>query len=500
MTVDVKVPVLAESIPDATLLEWRKQPGDLVEQDEILIELETDKVVLEVPAPASGVLAEVLKQTGDTVLSQEVLARIDAGESASTAAPGSAADTASKVAAGSAPAVSAASGSGSLAATFASQAAGSATGPASEATAEPAPDTVPSFGTADANAHERLSPAVRRLVDEHGLDPSGIAGTGKDGRITKGDVLAHLEAAAKPAADTALPSTTDTAPAFAPASAGPAPEPAGAAPRPATGAVAPAPIPAGAVSTPVSAPAPAGAAPGEPTPGHRGERREPMSRLRRRIAERLVEAQHTAAILTTFNEIDMQPVIALRARHKEGFERRHGVRLGFMSFFAKAAVQALRRFPAVNARIEDGAIVYHDYCDVGVAVGSPRGLVVPILRNVEAMSFAAIEAKIAEFGAKARDGTLSLDEMSGGTFTISNGGVFGSLLSTPILNPPQSGILGMHKTEERPVVVNGEVVVRPMMYVALSYDHRIIDGREAVGFLVCVKEAVEDPARLLLDV
>ena len=468
MTVDVKVPVLAESIPDATLLEWRKQPGDLVEQDEILIELETDKVVLEVPAPASGVLAEVLKQVGDTALSQEVLARIDAGESASTAAPGSAADTAFKAAAGSAPAVSATSGSGSLAATFASQAAGSATGSASEATAEPAPDTVPSFGTADANAYERLSPAVRRLVDEHGLDPSGIAGTGKDGRITKGDVLAHLQAATKPDADTA-PTSAGTAPALAPTSAGPAPEP-------------------------------AGAAPGEPTPGHRGERREPMSRLRRRIAERLVEAQHTAAILTTFNEIDMQPVIALRARHKEGFERRHGVRLGFMSFFAKAAVQALRRFPAVNARIEDGAIVYHDYCDVGVAVGSPRGLVVPILRNVEAMSFAAIEAKIAEFGAKARDGALSLDEMSGGTFTISNGGVFGSLLSTPILNPPQSGILGMHKTEERPVVVNGEIVVRPMMYVALSYDHRIIDGREAVGFLVCVKEAVEDPARLLLDV
>ena len=225
-----------------------------------------------------------------------------------------------------------------------------------------------------------------------------------------------------------------------------------------------------------------------------------MSRLRRRIAERLVEAQHTAAILTTFNEIDMQPVIALRARHKEGFERRHGVRLGFMSFFAKAAVQALKRFPAVNARIEDGDVVYYDYCDIGVAVGSPRGLVVPILRNVEAMSFAGIEAQIAEFGAKARDGTLSLDEMSGGTFTISNGGVFGSLLSTPILNPPQSGILGMHKTEERPVVENGEVVVRPMMYVALSYDHRIIDGREAVQFLVCVKEAVEDPARLLLDV
>ena len=235
-------------------------------------------------------------------------------------------------------------------------------------------------------------------------------------------------------------------------------------------------------------------------PGNRTERREPMSRLRRRIAERLVEAQHTAAILTTFNEVDMQPVMALRARHKEGFERRHGVRLGFMSFFARAAVQALGRFPAVNARIDGGDIVYHDYCDIGVAVGSPRGLVVPILRNVEAMSFAEIESRIAEFGAKARDGTLSIDEMSGGTFTISNGGVFGSLLSTPILNPPQSGILGMHKTEERPVVVGGEIVVRPMMYVALSYDHRIIDGREAVQFLVCVKEAVEDPARLLLDV
>ena len=412
VTVDVKVPMLSESIPDATLLEWRKQAGDLVEQDEILIELETDKVVLEVPAPAAGVLAEVLKQTGDTVLSQEVLARIDPGAGASAAA-----------------------------------------------------------------GRERLSPAVHRLVAEHGLDPAEIAGTGKDGRITKGDVLAHLEAAAKPAAGVAPPSPAGAAP--APASSGPTPEPAsasaGAAPRPATGAPAPA-------------------------PGSRGERREPMSRLRRRIAERLVEAQHTAAILTTFNEVDMQPVIALRAQYKESFERRHGVRLGFMSFFAKAAVQALRRFPAVNARIEDGAIVYHDYCDVGVAVGSPRGLVVPILRNVEAMSFAAIEAKIAEFGTKARDGTLTLDEMSGGTFTISNGGVFGSLLSTPILNPPQSGILGMHKTEERPVVVNGEVVVRPMMYVALSYDHRIIDGREAVQFLVCVKEAVEDPARLLLDV
>ena len=438
MTVDVKVPVLAESVPDATLLEWRKQPGDAVERDEILIELETDKVVLEVPAPEAGVLAEILKHTGDTVLSQEVLARIE---------------------------------------------------PDAGAPAKPlelVPDSAaPSESLAAAAGRERLSPAVRRLVEEHGLDASAIAGTGRDGRITKADVLAHLQASV-PAAEIESPL------AVAPAGSGRAPETT----RVAAGAVAtsPASVP------PTPAPALTESGPAASVPGSRTERREPMSRLRRRIAERLVEAQHTAAILTTFNEIDMQPVMALRARHKEGFERRHGVRLGFMSFFARAAVQALGRFPAVNARIDDGDIVYHDYCDIGVAVGSPRGLVVPILRNVEAMSFAAIEAQIAEFGAKARDGTLSIDEMSGGTFTISNGGVFGSLLSTPILNPPQSGILGMHKTEERPVVVDGEIVVRPMMYVALSYDHRIIDGREAVQFLVCVKEAIEDPARLLLDV
>jgi len=403
VTVEVKVPVLAESVPDATLLEWRKQLGDAVEKDEILIELETDKVVLEVPAPESGVLAEILKHTGDTVLSREVLARIEPGAGTSVAPLGLAPEPAAV------PAV---------------------------ASAQPAAVTGP----------QRLSPAVRRLIEEHGLDVSAIAGTGRDGRITKADVLARLEASASPVQTASAP------------------------------------------------------APGAPAPGNRTERREPMSRLRRRIAERLVEAQHTAAILTTFNEIDMHAVIALRARHKERFERRHGVRLGFMSFFARAAVQALERFPAVNARIDGGDIVYHDYCDIGVAVGSPRGLVVPILRNVEAMSFAEIESRIAEFGAKARDGTLSIDDMSGGTFTISNGGVFGSLLSTPILNPPQSGILGMHKTEDRPVVVDGEVVVRPMMYVALSYDHRIIDGREAVQFLVCVKEAIEDPARLLLDV
>jgi len=437
VTVEVKVPVLAESIPDATLLEWRKQPGDAVDKDEILIELETDKVVLEVPAPAAGVLVEVLRQTGDTVLSAEVLARIDSTAATSGRPP--------------APAPV----------------------PAVAAPAHPEDSGTPV-------EHERLSPAVRRLVDEHGLDPSTISGTGRDGRLTKADVLAHLEAveASEGTAAASVSTTAESVPESKSVRVESAP-------------AAPAPAPVSAEPAPTLSP---------PAPGHRGERREPMSRLRRRIAERLVEAQHTAAILTTFNEIDMQPVMALRGRYKESFERRHGVRLGFMSFFARAAVQALRRFPAVNARIEGGDIVYHDYCDIGVAVGSPRGLVVPILRNVEAMSFAEIEAQIAEFGAKARDGTLSIDDMSGGTFTISNGGVFGSLLSTPILNPPQSGILGMHKTEERPVVVNGEVVVRPMMYVALSYDHRIIDGREAVQFLVCVKEAVEDPARLLLDI
>ena len=407
MLVDVKVPVLAESVPDATLLDWKKNPGDAVARDEILLELETDKVVLEVPAPQAGVLSEVLKKTGDVALSQEVLARIDTD------------------AKGAAPAEPV---------------------PEKKKPAEAAPASEPK-----SNAAGALSPAVQRLVAEHDLDPSAITGTGKDGRLVKGDVLAYLDSARQ---------KTPPAPARA--------------------------------EKPPARPAPSGDA--------RGERREPMSRLRLRIAERLVQAQSTAAILTTFNEVDMQPVMALRKRYKEQFEKTHGVRLGFMSFFAKAAVQALERFPAVNAYIEGNEIVYHDYQDIGVAVGSPRGLVVPILRDVARMSFADIEATIAEFGAKARDGTLTVDDMSGGTFTISNGGVFGSMLSTPILNPPQSAILGMHKTQERPVVVDGEITVRPMMYLALSYDHRIIDGREAVLFLVAIKEAIEDPARLLLGV
>lgn len=401
MLVDVKVPLLAESIPDATLLDWKKSPGEAVARDEILLELETDKVVLEVPAPQAGVLSEVLKSTGDIALSQEVLARIDTEASAPAAAK-----------------------------------------PAAQA----AP---PAAAPVDESASDALSPAVQRLVTEHDLDPAAIAGTGKGGRLIKGDVLAYLDAK---------------------------------------------PVPAPA------APAAPAAKPPTPTGGARGERREPMSRLRMRIAERLVQAQHTAAILTTFNEVDMQPVMELRKRYKDKFEKTHGVRLGFMSFFAKAAVQALERHPAVNAYIEDNDIVYHDYQDIGVAVGSPRGLVVPILRDVAGMSFADVEKTITDFGTKARDGALTVEDMTGGTFTISNGGVFGSLLSTPILNPPQSAILGMHKTQERPVVVDGAIVVRPMMYLALSYDHRIVDGREAVLFLVAIKEAIEDPARLLLGV
>ena len=428
MLVEVKVPVLAESVPDATLLDWKKREGEAVAWNEVLIELETDKVVLEVPAPRAGVLREIIRRPGDTVHSEEVLARIDTEVKAAEAAPD---------AGGSASEGNAAAG------TEASD------GERAEIQGDPAPS----------EAAPRPSPAARKAAEEHQVDLSRVTGTGREGRITKEDVLAHVAAEAASA---------------------PLPEgPAEAAP-----------------SSPVrEAPAAEGA-----RASARGERRERMSRLRARIAERLKDAQNTAAILTTFNEVDMGPVMALRRRYREAFEKAHGVRLGFMSFFARASVQALRRFPAVNARIEGQDIVYHDYCDIGVAVGSPRGLVVPILRNVEDLSFAQIETKIGEFGAKARDGTLSFEEMSGGTFTISNGGVFGSLLSTPILNPPQSAILGMHKTEDRAVVVGGEVVVRPMMYLALSYDHRIIDGREAVLFLVTIKEAIEDPARLLLDV
>ncbi|MFT5174699.1 MAG: 2-oxoglutarate dehydrogenase E2 component (dihydrolipoamide succinyltransferase) [Gammaproteobacteria bacterium] len=408
VTVEVKVPTLPESVPDATVLLWRKSIGDTVEEDEILVELETDKVVLEVPAPQAGVLTEITKNDGDLAVADDVLGRIDTSAATSNSA--------------------------SAAAPVASTA---------------SPPALPA-----ASAAAQLSPAVRKLVDEHRLDATQIAATGKGERITKGDVLAHLQQ--HPTADlTAAPVAATSAPAMA--------------------------EPTACVNT-------------------RESRREPMSRLRQRIADRLVSAQQTAAILTTFNEINMQAVLELRSHHKDRFEKVHGVRLGFMSFFAKAAVAALQRYPAVNAYIEENEIVYHNYCDIGVAVGSPRGLVVPILRDVQRMSFAQIEQAINGFGERAKAGALTVEEMTGGTFTISNGGVFGSLLSTPILNPPQSAILGMHKTEDRAVVENGQVVVRPMMYLALSYDHRIIDGREAVLFLVAIKEALEDPARLLLEI
>ena len=445
MLVEVRVPVLAESIPDATLLEWKKHQGEAVARNEILIELETDKVVLEVPAPQAGVLAEIVHHNGDTVESEEVLARIDTEAKAAGTAPAARAEPRETGATGSA---GAPEGIAEAGREHAPGGTGAPAGP------EEAPGEAAPFGK-----DPRPSPAARKAAAERGLDLAQISGTGRDGRITKEDVLAH---------DTGAGGEASPAPA---------------------GELAPAPV-----STPDHAPPDLSGTPG------RVERREKMSRLRARIAERLKESQNRAAILTTFNEVDMGPVMAMRRRYREDFEKAHGVRLGFMSFFARAAVRALQRFPAVNAYIEGTDIVYHDYCDIGVAVGSPRGLVVPILHNVEGMSFAEIESKIADFGNRAREGSLRVEEMSGGTFTISNGGVFGSLLSTPILNPPQSAILGMHKTEDRPVIVDGEVVVRPMMYLALSYDHRIIDGREAVLFLVTIKEAIEDPTRLLLDV
>ncbi|MCG5526993.1 2-oxoglutarate dehydrogenase complex dihydrolipoyllysine-residue succinyltransferase [Halorhodospira sp. 9621] len=435
MSVEIKVPALPESVSEATVVAWHKQPGEAVSQDENLVDLETDKVVLEVPAPADGVLQGIDRAVGDTVTPDDILGHVEAGAAAATDDP-PAAETAAAAAAG---------------------------GQASD-DAEPAPqggeDTAPEAPVAAADAEaapaaslDGLSPAVRRLVREHGLDPARIESSSGDGRLTKEDVLRHLERRAE----------------------------AEAAPT--------------AVTAPQSAPA-AEAAP----LGDRPEQRVPMTRLRQRIAERLVEAQQTAAMLTTFNEVDMQPVMDLRARYRERFEKAHDVRLGFMSFFVKAAVEALKRYPAVNASIDGNDIIYHGYYDIGIAVSSPRGLVVPVLRDADRLSFAEIESQINELGKRAQQGKLSMDELTGGTFTITNGGIFGSLLSTPILNPPQSGILGMHKIQERPVVEDGEIVVRPMMYLAHTYDHRIIDGREAVQFLVAVKDCIEDPARLLLEI
>ncbi len=403
MAIEIKAPVFPESVADGTVATWHKKPGEAVARDELIVDIETDKVVLEVVAPADGVIAKVLKNEGDTVLSQEVLALFEAGAAASAA-----------------PAASAPAAVAPVAAAVASD--------------------------------DALSPAVRKLIAENNLDPAKITGSGKGGRLTKEDVEAYLK---KPAA----------APVAAPA----------AAPAPAAQAIAVA-------------------------VGERVEKRVPMTRLRAKVAERLLEAKQSTAMLTTFNEVNMAPVMALRKQYAEKFEKVHGVRLGFMSFFVKAAVEALKRFPAVNASIDGNDIVYHGFYDVGVAVSSDRGLVVPILRNTENMSLAEIEKTVGEFGKKAKDGKLTIEDMTGGTFTISNGGVFGSLLSTPILNPPQTAILGMHKIQERPMAVNGQVVILPMMYLALSYDHRLIDGKEAVSFLVAIKELVEDPARLLLEI
>lgn len=430
--VEVKVPQLSESVSEATMLQWKKQPGEAVAQDEILIEIETDKVVLEVPAPAAGVLAQVIKHDGDTVVADEVIAKIDTEAKAGTAAGATATETAAA-------------------------AAGAEVKPAPQTSPAPAAQPVAAGGASGAIA----SPAASKLLAEKNLSAGQLSGTGRDGRVTKGDVLA---AGAAPAAKPAAPASV------------------------------------AAKAAPSRAALPQVAAPGADTwLTDRPEQRVPMSRLRARIAERLLESQQTNAILTTFNEVNMAPVMDLRSKYKDRFEKEHGVKLGFMSFFVKAAVHALKKFPLVNASIDGNDIVYHGYFDIGIAVGSPRGLVVPILRNADQMSLADIEKKIAEFGAKARDGKLSIEEMTGGTFSISNGGVFGSMLSTPIINPPQSAILGVHATKERPVVENGQIVIRPINYLALSYDHRIIDGREAVLSLVAMKEALEDPARLLLD-
>ena len=410
MSTEVKVPTLGESVTEATIGEWLKQPGDAVAVDEPIASLETDKVAVEVPSPVAGVMGQQVAAVGDTVNVGAVIATIEAGAGNPAAAAPSPAPAAKAEAAAPAPA---------------------ATGEAA--------DTVPT-----------LSPAVRRLVLEHGLDPSKIKGTGKDGRLTKEDVLAAANAA---------PDASAAAPASAAATAAPA----------------------------------ASGAPG------RREERVKMTRMRQTIAKRLKSAQDTAAMLTTFNDCDMSAVIETREKYRESFEKKHGVRLGFMSFFTKAVALAAHDIPAVNARIDGDEIVYHDYLDVSVAVSAPNGLVVPIVRNAESLSFAEIEKAIADLGKRAKEGTLTMEDMTGGTFTISNGGVFGGLMSTPIINPPQSAVLGLHRIEDRPVVRNGEIVIRPMMYLALSYDHRLVDGREAVTFLKTIKEAIEDPTRLLID-
>jgi 2-oxoglutarate dehydrogenase E2 component (dihydrolipoamide succinyltransferase) len=412
--IEVKVPQLSESVAEATLLQWKKKLGDAVAVDEILIEVETDKVVLEVPAPSAGVITEILATDGATVAGEQVIARIDSEAKAGVVA---------------------------------------------SPVAEPAAPPAAAVAASSTSMAGVAMPAAAKLMAERQLAAGSIAGTGKDGRVTKGDVLAAVEARTTPKVVAVQAVATAATTTFLPQVAAPA------------------------VSL-----------------GERPEQRVPMSRLRARIAERLLQSQSTNAILTTFNEVNMAPVMDMRKRFQDKFEKEHGVKIGFMSFFVKAAVHALKKFPMLNASIDGNDVIYHGYFDIGIAVGSPRGLVVPILRNADQMSFAEIEKKIAEYGAKARDGKLSIEEMSGGTFSISNGGTFGSMLSTPIINPPQSAILGVHATKDRAVVENGQVVVRPINYLAMSYDHRIIDGREAVLGLVAMKEALEDPARLLFDI
>ncbi|NVM91682.1 2-oxoglutarate dehydrogenase E2 component (dihydrolipoamide succinyltransferase) [Variovorax sp. SG517] len=419
--VEVKVPQLSESVAEATMLTWKKKAGEAVAVDEILIEIETDKVVLEVPAPSAGVLAEIVQPDGATVVADQLIAKIDTEGKAGAAAPAAAPAAAAAPAPAAAPAAAAAATGGSKA--------------------------------------DVAMPAAAKLLADNNLKTGDVAGSGKDGRVTKGDVLAAVASGAKPA-----PAATIAVPAAKPA------------------------LPQ--VAAPASA----------PDLGERPEQRVPMSRLRARIAERLLQSQSTNAILTTFNEVNMAPVMELRKRFQDNFTKEHGVKLGFMSFFVKAAVHALKKYPVLNASVDGNDILYHGYFDIGIAVGSPRGLVVPILRNADQMSFADIEKKIAEYGKKAQEGKLGIEEMTGGTFSISNGGTFGSMLSTPIINPPQSAILGVHATKDRAVVENGQIVIRPMNYLAMSYDHRIIDGREAVLGLVAMKEALEDPSRLLFDI
>ena len=420
--VEIKVPQLSESVAEATMLQWKKKVGDAIAIDEILIEIETDKVVLEVPAPSAGILVELVVADGGTVVSDQVIARIDTEGKAGTVAPASAA---------AAPSAATAS----------------------------VPSSAPAASTAGSMAGVPM-PSAAKLMADNSLAAGTVPGTGKDGRVTKGDVLGATAAGApKTVAANAIPTGAPT-------------------------------VSLPKVASPVKA----------ADLGDRPEQRVPMSRLRARIAERLLQSQSTNAILTTFNEVNMAPVMEMRKKFQDAFSKEHGVKIGFMSFFVKAAVHALKKFPMINASVDGNDIVYHGYFDIGIAVGSPRGLVVPILRNADQMSFAEIEKKIAEYGQKAKDGKLGIEEMTGGTFSISNGGTFGSMLSTPIINPPQSAILGVHATKDRAVVENGQIVIRPMNYLAMSYDHRIIDGREAVLGLVAMKEALEDPARLLFDI